>query len=250
MAAAASLRGGGKILEALIDLFWSKYSDLQAAIEAEDEKAMTVLDQEIDPLLLAIFEGASDDPVSIQAQFRFALDLLNAEADDRGCVRRNAHLLQTLVERYLAPPANSPPASSGAEPGQAESSVIDEATANGILDDTLLSRISDRILLVAPSFRVLYSNETNARRMELPREELIGRHLAELIGLHRFRNEFEPNLIQCFEGVSASVTYADQVDGQTVVMHCRMSPFLRSSHLVGALIVIRETADRRKRPGG
>ncbi|RWX78362.1 hypothetical protein EPK99_07005 [Neorhizobium lilium] len=233
-------------MEALIDLFWSKYADLQQAIEREDERAMGALDGELDPLLLAIFGSAAQDPASIQAQFRFALDLLNAEADDRGCVRRNAHLLQTLVERYLAPPATAvAPSEQGTE---SDVSLIDEATANGVLDDSLLNRISDRILLVAPGYRVLYSNETNAKRLNMPREELLGRHFAELIGLHRFRNEFEPNLNKCFEGEHVSVTYADQVNGETIVMRCRMSPFLRSSTLVGALVIIQETADRRKRP--
>ncbi len=240
----AAVEGG--LLEALIDLFWSKYGDLRQAIEREDDHAMVGLDRELDPLLLAIFDSAAQDTASMQAQFRFALDLLNAEADDRGCVRRNAHLLQTLVERYLAPPASATEPSEDAAPGQA--SPLDEATAGGFLNDALLNRISDRILLVAPGYRVLYSNETNARRLDIPREELVGRHLAELVGLHRFRNEFEPNLDRCFGGESLAVTYAEQVDGHTVVMRCRMSPLLRSDTLVGALVVIQETADRRRRP--
>jgi PAS domain-containing protein len=234
-------------LEALIDLFWSKYADLQQAIESENERGMVALDRELDPLLLAVFGSAVEDPASIQAQFQFALDLLNAEADDRGCVRRNAHLLQTLVERYLAPPAGA--ATGPLHPGGAgDHPSIDQVTASGILDDALLDCISDRILVVAPGHRVLYSNEVNAKRMDLPRQELIGRHLAELIGLHRFRNEFEPNLNRCFQGENVMVTYAEQVDGETVVMRCRMSPFLRSSTLVGALVIIQETADRRRRP--
>lgn len=237
----------GKQLEALIDLFWSKYADLQQAIESENEGGMVALDRELDPLLLAVFGSAAQDPASIQAQFQFALDLLNAEADDRGCVRRNAHLLQTLVERYLAPPAI---ASSKREHSgdMADHPSVDEVSGTGILDDALLDSISDRILIVAPGYRVLYSNEINAKRMDLPRQELIGRHLAELVGLHRFRNEFEPNLDLCFEGESVTVTYAEQVEGETIVMRCRMSPFLRSSTLVGALVIIQETADRRRRP--
>lgn len=232
-------------MEALIDLFWSKYADLREAVDVDDEASMAAIERELDPLLLAVLGSEEQDPAAIQAQFRFALDLLNAEADDRGCVRRNAHLLQTLVERYLSPAASAGPRHDCSHNPDPE--IIDLATATGVLDDALLNRVSDRIMLIAPGYRILYSNDTNAKRMRMAREELVGRHIAELIGLHRFRNEFEPRLQRCFEGESAAVTYAEDVDGQTIVMRCRMSPFVRSSTLVGALVVIQETADRRRR---
>lgn len=232
-------------MEALIDLFWSKYADLREAVDVDDEASMAAIERELDPLLLAVLGSEEQDPAAIQAQFRFALDLLNAEADDRGCVRRNAHLLQTLVERYLSPAASAGPRHDCSDNPDPE--IIDLATATGVLDDALLNRVSDRIMLIAPGYRILYSNDTNAKRMRMAREELVGRHIAELIGLHRFRNEFEPRLQRCFEGESAAVTYAEDVDGQTIVMRCRMSPFVRSSTLVGALVVIQETADRRRR---
>jgi PAS domain-containing protein len=233
-------------VKALIDLFWSKYGELRGAIDREDEPAMAILDRELDPLMLAIFGSEESDAASIQLQFRFALDLLNEEADDRSCVRRNAHLLQTLVERYLMP-QNSVPAGRQVAAADDDDVSIDEVTAGGILDEVLLNRISDRIVVVAPGYRILYSNETNARRLDMERDALVGRHLAEFVGVHRFRNELQPNLDKCFSGESLSVTYADEVDGQTVVMVCRMSPFLRSATLIGALVVIQETADRRRR---
>ena len=234
-------------MEALIDLFWSKYAELRQAVERNDAPMTLTLDRELDPLLLAIFSSQSKDAASIQAQFRFALDLLNEEADDRGCVRRNGHLLQMLVERYLVPDngisANRRPA---AEPS--DTAAIADATADGFLDDALLNRISDRIVVIAPGYRIFYSNETNARRLDLPRDELIGRHFAEFVGLHRFQNDFKPSLDRCFAGESISLTYADQIDGETVVVRCRMSPCVSgSSQLIGALLVMQETADRRRR---
>lgn len=235
-------------MEALIDLFWSKYAELRQAVERNDPKATAMVDRELDPLILAIFSGQSKDPASIQSQFRFALDLLNEEADDRGCVRRNAHLLQMLVERYMVPEtglnANRRPL-----PDSPESGLIADATADGFLDDAVLNRISDRIMVIAPGYRIFYSNETNARRLDLPRDELIGRHFAEFVGIHRFQNEFKPTLERCFAGESISLTYADQIDGQTIVIRCRMSPCVSgASQLIGALLVMQETADRRRRP--
>ncbi len=233
-------------MEALIELFWSKYEELQQAIDREDEKLTAALDRELDPLMLAVLGSAEGDATSIQLQFRFAIDLLNEEADDRSCVRRNAHLLQTLVERYLGP-AVAKAVPEAAEEGAGAGSPIDEVIATGILDDNLLNRISDRIIVVAPGYRILYSNDTNAKRLDVAREELVGRHLGEFVGVHRFRNEWKPNLDRCFEGENTAVTYADEIGGETVVMRCRMSPFTRSSTLIGALVVIRETADRRRR---
>lgn len=240
--------GGEYVLEALIDLFWSKHADLRQAMARNDAAMTAALDLDLDPLLQAIFSSQSKDAVSIQAQFRFALDLLNEEADDRGCVRRNGHLLQMLVERYLVPDngisANRRPATD-----TADSALIADATADGFLDDALLNRITDRILVIAPGYRIFYSNETNARRLDLPRDELIGRHIAEFIGVHRFQNDFKPGFDRCFAGESLSLTYADQIDGQTVVIRCRMSPCVTgSSQLIGALLVMQETADRRRRP--
>lgn len=234
-------------MEALIETFWTKYDELQEAIERNDGTATSALDRELDPLLLAIFSSQSKDPASIQAQFRFALKLLNEEADDHSCVRRNAHLLQTLVERYLVPQVGL----SGDRRATTESpdaAAIDDATVDGFLDDAVLNSISDRIMVIAPGYRIFYSNETNARRLDIPRDDLIGRHFAEFVGLNRFQNEMKPNLDRCFAGESISLTYADQVDGQTLVVRCRMSPFRSgSSQLIGALLVLQETADRRKR---
>lgn len=235
-------------MQALIDLFWSKYADQRQAIERNDAQATTMLDREFDPLLLAIFSNQGKDPASIQAQFQFALDLLNEEADDRSCVRRNGHLLQMLVERYVVPETSRPPNRRPA-PEPTETSVLADATADGFLDDALLNRISDRIVVIAPGYRIFYSNETNARRLDLPRDALIGRHIAEFLGVHLFQNEFKPALDRCFAGESISLTYAEQTDGHTVVIRCRMSPCVSgASQLIGALLVMQETADRRRRP--
>lgn len=235
-------------MEALIDLFWSKYADLRQAVDCNDADATAAIESELDPLVLAIFSSQSKDAASIQAQFRFALDLLNEEADDGGCVRRNGHLLRMLVERYLVQDREGLSANRLPTPDNSDSSAIADATVDGFLDDAILNRISERVIVIAPGYRIFYSNETNARRFEKPRDELIGKHIAEFIGIPRFKNEFKGNLDRCFTGESISLTYADQMNGETVVIRCRMSPFLSgSSQLIGALLVMQESADRRRR---
>nr|CAD6413487.1 PAS domain S-box protein [Rhizobium sp. Q54] len=237
-------------MEALIDLFWSKYGRLQAAVDQDDPSAVSALDREIDPLLQAIFRHQVADAAGIQAQFRFALDLLKEEADDKGCVHRNGHLLQTLVERYLAPQidlaataaAGGKPAAPPALPGDGSAS---------LLDPVLFDRIPEGILVVAPGYRIFYTNETIARRVGLPKERVVGRHFADIAGIHHFQRDLREPLDRCFAGESLSLTYAEQRDGGTVVVCCRMSPcFSDASTQIGALVVLQEMADRRRPRAG
>jgi PAS domain-containing protein len=240
--------GEGSVVKALVDLFWAKYGDLRQAVDREDDDAVVRLDRELDPLIKAILggQGQQDQP-TIRIQFRFALDLLNEEADDRGCVRRNAHLLQMLVERYLVTDQSLSTPTENVDNDSSGPPDVAQAIVDGSLDDSLLNKLPERVVVVAPGYRIFYSNETNARRMEMPRDELIGRHFAEFVGLHHFRHELQPGLDRCFEGDSLTLTYADKLDGETVVVHCRMSPITRSSTLIGALVVMQETTDRRRR---
>ncbi|MCB5200989.1 PAS domain-containing protein [Neorhizobium sp. T786] len=236
-------------MEALIELFWSKYNRLQAAVDMEDSAAVEALDQAIDPLLQAIFKHQVLDPAGIQAQFRFALDLLKEEADDRGCVHRNGHLLQMLVERYLAPQISCAAARAGGEQGGGVTILSDGDST--FLDPALFDRIPERIVVVAPAYRVFYTNETNALRMGQPKEKLIGCHFAEVIGIQQFQRDARGMLDRCLAGESISMTYAEQRDDETVVICCRMSPcFSDARTQVGALVVMQEMPDRRRHRAG
>jgi PAS fold. len=238
---------GRGFLEALINLFWAKYADLHGAIGRQDLATIAKLDAELDPLLEAIFSTQARDQASVLIQFRFALKLLKEEADDRGCVRRNVHLMQMLVERYLAGETADEAQASDAE--GSEIANIEDATVDGFLDDAVLNRLSQRVMVVTPGYRILYTNDTNASRFAISREQLIGKHVAELVGLHCFRNEFKSAVDRCLEGKSLPLTYAVDLGGEIVVMRCRMSPFaLSPSKPACALVVMEEEADRRRRP--
>ncbi|MFN7026429.1 MAG: PAS domain-containing protein [Pseudorhizobium sp.] len=231
-------------MEALIDLFWSKYRDLQFAVEKDDPASVRLLDRELDPLLEAIFQHQVSDPIGIQAQFQFALDLLKEEADDSGCVHRNGHLLQMLVERYLAPQIGR--AATARVAGAADSATF-ESNPDTVLDALLFDRIPERIMVVAPGYRIFYSNETNAQRLGQAKEKLLGRHFADLMGVHHFQRDLRVPIDRCLRGESLSHTYAEQRGEGTVVVRCRMSPcYSNSANQVGALVVIQEMPDRRR----
>lgn len=226
-------------MKILIDMFWKKYAELKTAIGQNDSDRITVLDRDLDPLLDAIIRRSADNPAAIHAQFRFALDLLSEEADDCSCVQRNIDLLKTLVDRYVAD-------------GGARSDMADDLDAaheeTDILDENLLDSISDCVTVITPSYRISYMNDANARRQGIRRDEALGRHIAELIGLHHFQHGFRDRLDLCLQGKSANYTYADEVDGRTIVFSCDMSPCYSSrNRLAGVMVVTQEREDRRKR---
>lgn len=233
-------------MESLIGLFWSKYNDLRRAVDRDDPAAVRALDRELDPLLQAIVQCQNSDPASIQAQFRFALDLLQEEADDRGCVNRNGHLLQMLVERYLAPQiGRAANARAAGDSSHVESSF--EAGDGAVLNSAIFDRIPERIMVVAPGYKVFYSNETNAQRLGQAKEKLLGRHVADLIGIYHFQRDLREPIDRCLAGECLSHTYAQQRDDETIVVRCRLSPcFSDAQTQLGALVVIQEMADRRR----
>ncbi|MCJ8518042.1 PAS domain S-box-containing protein [Pseudorhizobium tarimense] len=233
-------------MEALIGLFWAKYNDLRRAVDCDDPTAVQRLDQELDPLLQAIVQHQVSDLASIQAQFRFALDLLQEEADDRGCVNRNGHLLQMLVERYLAPQIGRA-ATARVAGNEGEVVTVFETEDGAVLDPVLFDRIPERIMVVAPGYRVFYSNEPNAERLGQPKEKLLGRHFADLVGIYHFQRDLREPIDRCLAGECLSHTYAEQRDGATVVVQCRLSPcFSDATTQVGALVIMQEMADRRR----
>ncbi len=233
-------------MEALVDLFWSKYNDLRHAVDRDDSVAVRRLDGELDPLLQAIVQHQVSDPVSIQAQFRFALELLQEEADDRGCVNRNGYLLQLLVERYLTLQIGR--AANARVAGESSTAVTSSQTSEAaVLDSGLFDRIPERIMVVGHGYKVFYSNETNAQRLGQPKEKLLGRHFADVIGIYHFQRDLRAAIDRCLAGECLSHTYAEQREDRTVVVQCRLSPcFSDTSTQLGALVVLQEMADRRR----
>jgi hypothetical protein len=219
-------------LKVLIDLFWSKYSDLKAAVRNNDAKRIASLDREIDPLLEAITQRQTADAAEIQLQFKFAIDLLNEEAEDRGCVVRNSHFLEVLVRRYIPLDARQDSAVSDVE---------------AIPEEPFLDLLSDRVLVIAPGYRVLFSNAANAASKGLAKADAVGRHVGDFVGMPIFHGGFRDSLDRCLTGEAETYTYADTSSGRTKVICCRMTPsYSPSGDLIGALTVIHETSDRRR----
>jgi hypothetical protein len=227
-------------LKALIDLFWQRYSELKGAVDRNDAQKITILDRELDPLLESITSRKTKSSSEVLEQFRFAIDLLNEEAEDTGCVQRNSELLRKLVDRYIG--AGLP--YDGATPdGEAAS-----WSPYVILDEDRLDDLDERVFVVSPGYRVNYTNAVNALCYEVKTNDIVGRHIAEFIGIHHFQQALREKLDACFKGEAAKYTYAEDHDGRTVVRSYEMSPCYSPSYkLVGAIIIVKELADRRNR---
>lgn len=243
---AALPRGMGLFeLNELIELFWFKYSQLQYAVKVADEHLVGILDRELEPILKAVYDEKAASVEDARLQFQFLIDILRFEADDMSCVLRHSRLLQSLINRYFAATRSTDLAGLDLEraPKLPNKGRADE----GLLNEAILDSFPDRIAVITPDYRYLYTNPVNASRLDSRPMELIGRHIVEFIGLQRFEQRVKGYLDRCFAGEVVEYTFAKTVNARTVVVRCRMTPCRSSSgKLIGAILVIQEHADRRK----
>lgn len=227
----------------LIDLFWLKYAQLKHAIEESDEQAVPAFDREVESLLEAIFARQASNALEIQMQFMVAIELLKKESDDSCCVLRHAENLQRVVERHIMPGSLSELASviSGNR-----TVFLPDRASNGDLDVTLLESLPNRVAVISADYRYLFTNSANAGALGREPADIMGGHIGEFVGLHRFIQGMRERLDRCFAGEIVDYTYADQVGDRTVVIRCRLSPYYSASaELIGALLLMEEIADRR-----
>ncbi|MDQ0320664.1 PAS domain S-box-containing protein [Pararhizobium capsulatum DSM 1112] len=230
-------------MKALIELFWFKYAQLQQAARAGDDLLMEILGQEIDPVLLAIYEEVASNVAEARLQFQFVLDLLQKEADDLSSVLRQRGALETLADRYFGEAGYS---STKADPIGIPS-IRKARMDEGFLNEAILDCMPDRIAVITRDYRYLYTNPINAARLDERPMDLVGRHVVEFVGLQRFEKRVKPNLDRCFSGEPVDYTFAKDADGRTVVVRCRMTPCRSSTgKIIGAILILQEIADRRR----
>lgn len=238
---------GDAELKELIDLFWMKYSQLKKAVGELDEQSIDILDREVESLLETIFERQAANAVEIQMQFLVAIELLRRESQDACCVLRHAENLHRVVQRHIIPGQIGDIQADELDGTPAvASSAVDPAAGENI-DVALLESLSNRVSVIAPDYRFVFTNDLNASALSRRPDELLGRHIGEFIGLHRFVQGFKEKLDRCFNGEISDYTYADQMGNRTVVIRSRLSPYYaNNSVLIGALLVMEELPDRRQ----
>ncbi|MCV9996709.1 PAS domain-containing protein [Pararhizobium sp. YC-54] len=233
-------------MKSLIDLFWFKYSQLQYAVHSGEKVLISILEREIDPVLRAIYDEKAETVVDARQQFQFILDLLTKEADDVSSVLRQRDALQGLADRYFSAGSDAV-AGKGWVPAAPPLAVLKGRVDEGFLNEAILDCLPDRIAVITPDYRYLYTNPVNAARLEERPMDLVGRHVVEFVGIQRFEQRVKPNLDKCFSGELVDYTFAKETENRTIIVRCRMTPCMSSTgKIIGAILVLQEIADRRR----
>ncbi|MBP1851132.1 hypothetical protein [Rhizobium halophytocola] len=88
----------------LISLFesvGSKWQQLHDAVRNGDDHLVWQIDQEVNPLIAEVVEYRAKTSTEVHQQLAFIANLIRKDADDRGCVLRDASLMSMLLERYF-----------------------------------------------------------------------------------------------------------------------------------------------------
>lgn len=233
-------------MKALIDLFWFKYSQLQYAVKSGDDLLISILDRDIEPVLSAIYHDEASCVADARLQFQFVLDLLRKEADDVSSVLRQQGVLQSLSDRYFAGENGNILGGKWQQPA-APMTVHRGRVDEGFLNEAILDCMPDRIAVITPDYRYLYTNPVNAARLDERPMDLVGRHIVEFVGIQRFEQRVKPNLDKCFAGETVEYTFSKDVDNRILVVRCRMTPCMSSTgKVIGAILILQEIADRRR----
>ncbi|HTO33435.1 MAG TPA: PAS domain-containing protein [Pararhizobium sp.] len=230
----------------MIDLFWFKYSQLQYAVKSGDDLLISILDRDIEPVLSAIYHDEASCVADARLQFQFVLDLLRKEADDVSSVLRQQGVLQSLSDRYFAGENGNILGEKWQQPA-APMTVHRGRVDEGFLNEAILDCMPDRIAVITPDYRYLYTNPVNAARLDERPMDLVGRHIVEFVGIQRFEQRVKPNLDKCFAGETVEYTFSKDVDNRILVVRCRMTPCMSSTgKIIGAILILQEIADRRR----
>ncbi len=231
-------------MKALVELFWFKYSQLQHAVETGNESLVCMLDKEIEPALAAVLQREAQDASELRSQFQFVVDLLREESDDRACVRRQAHHIKLLLDRYFGAGETARPFGL-AEVQGARSAAAPRVAEDGLLNEAILDSLPDRVAVITPDYRYLYSNPLNAERFSEKPIDLVGRHVVEFIGSQRFESRVKPHLDRCFAGEVLEYDYVS-TRREDAVTRCRMTPCISSAgSVLGAILVLQDLLETR-----
>lgn len=218
-------------LLSLLEAFEAKSAQLRRAVFLGDDALVAILDREIEPLVAAIVGHRAETPAGIRQQLRFVGALIRDEAEDRASVIRHVGALSMLIDRYHAEDGTDAPPASGPN-----------AVAPGrLFSDMLLDTLSERVAVLTRDCRVLYANRAYAQPFQRTPIDLIGCHIADIIGEECFESGLRADLALCFRGEERSFRYTVRKDGGLLVIG-RTTPLRgEGGGILGALLVVNET---------
>lgn len=230
---------GGALLE-LLQAFTSRCTQIEEAIRVGDDVRVATLDCDIEPLVQVILTYNAANLLEMCMQLQFVAHLLQQEVDEGTSVSNHAAVLTSLLNRYFGAPPRREIVSPQQIPLASPKRYMPDIDNGNFLNWAILETLPDRVAVVTPDYRYLYSNQVNCAYLGRKPIDMVGRHVMEFIGEERFLARSKVNFDACFAGQLVDFYY-EQRNASTSV-RCRMSPLRDSSgQVLGALVVI-ETA--------
>jgi PAS domain-containing protein len=203
-----------------------------------------MLDREIEPALAAVLHKEALDVSDLKIQFQFVVDLLREEAEDKACVLRQAHNFKLLLDRYFGAEETARPFRVDL-PQTGRPVTSPRVVEDGLLNEAILDSLPDRVAVITTDYRYLYSNPLNAGSFSEKPIDLVGRHIVEFIGVHRFEGHVKRHLDRCFAGEIVEYDYIS-ARRNSALTRCRMTPCLSAAgNVLGAILVLQDVLEAR-----
>ena len=221
-----------------ISAFWRQYSAFKQAVTNDDIDIVKQLDASLNKTMDLIVTRPAVTVENIVLQFKFATDLLNVEAEDISCVKKNIGLIRSLIEKYVGlgitlQDDEGIERKSAALPFM----VFDELRYDDQPLPTILVKEDYTLGYFNPAYEMVRAEGTYPK---------LGAHIADLFGLGHFRNGLKDKIDQALAGEVTRFTYVEECDGKSYVwINDITRVFSPSGMLLGALIQINKIADRR-----
>jgi len=231
---------GGALLE-LLQAFTSQCSQIEEAIRLGDDARVATLDCGIEPLVQAMLNHNAANLLEVYMQLQFVAHLLQQDVDDGTSVSNHAAVLASLLNRYFGVPPRRDLLLPQQFPLASPKPYTPDIDNGNFLNWAILETLPDRVAVVTPDYRYLYSNQVNCAYLGHKPIDMIGRHVMEFIGEERFLTRAKVKFDVCFAGQHVDYCYEQQNGSRG--MRCRMSPLRDASGQVLGALVILEMAD-------
>ncbi|WP_394691623.1 PAS domain-containing protein [Hoeflea sp.] len=225
-------------LHDVLAAFKQAEADLACAIDAGETEQIHRAELRLSQVHFAVCRYPSQTPAELSAQLRFLLDrLINQTGASHESVdyRELCDMLTNRLEREIGTPWER----RGADPVDAPSQVHYHDPLDSLSVSDLVSQSADRVSIISTDYRYLRTSIGNTKFYEKDQQSILGRHLAEIIGTTRFESRARARLDACFSGARQDYSHILEIDGESRVMNCRMSP-VRDRHnaLIGAQVTM------------
>ena len=234
------MAGTRTTLQKKLNSFRQAEAELGQALEANLPEWVNRVELQLSQLHRAICSHPNEDLAELGAQMRFLIDRLVSQSV-AGTDSADYLELCDLITSRLAGVSELPSAPLITEVGSGHLWHDDSHPLQRLSVAELVDGSSDRISIIDTSYRYLHTSSGNARFYETVPDRIVGKHLAEVIGNTRFDSRGRGHLDACFTHGTQDYNHMLEIDGQTRIMNCRMSPVHDRHHvLIGAMVTMRD----------